>query len=246
VVRGSATPILFSLCLVLLCAPCPGAAWGEGSPATVTGAERLLVRRGPGTRYPPVAALSRGSKVDVQSVQGEWARIETARGERGYVKRAYLVFPQKERRSPARAGGASTAPAPAAPGGSPAAALQAATERNKSLEAEVHSLRQELTELQNRSESTPVATANSSATASEQLPAELTRLAAAVEGLQRRFDARLVMETAATPATAPSDDDAPTVSAVSVLFAMIGILVGWFVGTYGRKQERGRRTRVRF
>lgn len=217
-----------------------GAAWAQASTGVVTGAERLVIRRGPGKQYPPVAALGRGSRVEIQDVHGQWVRIVTARGEKGYVKRSYLIVAgEHDRRAPQAA-----APTPAAvPHESAAAALQAASERNKSLEAEVQKLQQELAELKNRPQAPAALPPSSLPPATEQLHAELTRLTAAVEGLQRRLDT----QPAADPAASSPDSSSPPVSATSVLFAMIGILVGWLVGgTYGRKQERGRRSRIRF
>ena len=230
---------LWSVCLVLVLLV--GAARAQGNTGVVTGAERLVVRRGPGRHFAPVAALSRGNRVEIQEVHGQWARIVTARGEKGYVKRSYLIVSGERERSHA-------AQIPAAtpivtPHESGAAALQAATERNKSLEAEVQNLRQQLSELRNRPEATPALPPRDTPAATEQLRADLTRLTAAVEGLQRRLDT----QPAADPAAPQLDGSGPPAWATSVLFAMIGILVGWLVGgTYGRKQERGRRSRIRF
>ncbi len=211
----------------------------QGSTAVVTGAERLVVRRGPGKRYPPIAELSRGNTVEVLEMHGEWARVVTERGEKGYIKSTFLVLPAERHRG-ASAPVAET-PAAASPPASEAAKLQ---ERNKALAGEVASLRQELADLQNRCESAPAPTANPAPPVPE-WHAEITRLATAVEGLERRIDARASGGDAA-PAT-PADGGGHGVSATAMLFAMIGILVGWLIGgTYGRKQERGRRSRIRF
>ncbi len=229
---------LYAACLVLI--GLAGAAWAEANAGVVSGAERVVIRRGPGKQYPPVAALGRGSRVEVQEVHGQWARIVTARGEKGYVKRSYLVIAGEHERHAAQAPAATPV---ATPHESTAAALQAATERNKSLETELQNLRQELTDLKSRAQATPALPPNAVSPPMEQLHTELTRLTAAVEQLQRRLDTQPV----ADPAPSSLDGSSPPVSATSVLFAMIGILVGWLVGgTYGRKQERGRRSRIRF
>ena len=229
---------LYVACLALI--GLTGAAWAEANAGVVSGAERVVIRRGPGKQYPPVAAIGRGSRVEIQEVHGQWARIVTARGEKGYVKRSYLVVAGEHERHAAQAPAATPA---ATSHESAAAALQAATERNKSLEAELQNLRQELADLKSRAPATPAAPLIAVTPATEQLRTELTRLAAAVEALQRRLDTQAV----ADPAPSSLDGSSPPVSATSVLFAMIGILVGWLVGgTYSRKQERGRRSRIRF
>jgi hypothetical protein len=230
------------LCLILFSGFHTNPAGAQGSPAVVTGAERLVVRRGPGKGYRPVATLSRGSTVDVQEIRGEWARIVTEQGEKGYVKSTFLVLPTDKQR---RGGSPAVATVPAAAATAPASDSAALQERNKALEAEVDSLRQELADSQNRREPTPMPAANPAPPIPEQWHAELARLTTAVEGLQRRIDARAAGDDA-VPIT-PMDGGGHTVSAMSMLFGMIGILVGWLIGgTFGRKQDRGRRTRIRF
>src|ERR1041385_8898698 len=63
----------------------PLGARAQGTTATVTGAARVLVRRGPGKQFPPLASVTRGSTVEVQDPQGEWARVSTPAGQVGYV-----------------------------------------------------------------------------------------------------------------------------------------------------------------
>ena len=47
------------------------AVWGQGSSTVVvTGTKRVLVRRGPGTGFPPFAALTNGSAVEVLEMRG--------------------------------------------------------------------------------------------------------------------------------------------------------------------------------
>ncbi len=227
------------LCVVLLGESGARPAAAQGGTAVVTGAERLVVRRGPGKRYPPVAELSRGNTVEVQQMHGEWARIVTEQGEKGYVKSTFLVLASERRHGVPTP--VADAPAAANPPASEAAKLQ---ERNKALVGEVASLRQELADLRNRCESAPAPTANPAPPVPEWQP-EITRLATAVEGLERRIDARASGGDAIP--VAPADGGGHGVSATAMLFAMIGILVGWLIGgTYGRKQERGRRSRIRF
>lgn len=250
----------WSACLLLLVvcvAPLSGAAtraWAQGNTAVVTGTERVFVRRGPGTEFPPFATLTKGSAVEVQEMQGEWSRVKTAGGQVGYVHSNFLALPSE-------AGSAAVAETPHAqptphptalpvsrPDAAAVSALSALTEKNKGLEAQLSALQDELTALKNRTAQpttaapTPVAASSDA----EELRAEIKRLTAAVEGLQRQSGG------------APSSNDAPatsaaaegperTVPSTALLLGVLGLLVGWLGGAaYGRGKERGRRSRIRF
>src|SRR5437870_3286473 len=63
----------------------PAPIWAQSGTAVVTGADRVFVRRGPGSEFAPFATVDKGSTVEVRSVQGEWALIVTAGGQSGYV-----------------------------------------------------------------------------------------------------------------------------------------------------------------
>ncbi|HXQ21542.1 MAG TPA: SH3 domain-containing protein [Candidatus Acidoferrales bacterium] len=221
----------------------------------VTGAKRVFVRRGPGLEFQPFATLTNGTTVDVQEMQGEWARITTVGGQVGYVNSTFLSLPAEAERQSA------TPAAPPPPGTAPvrseAAPLHAVNERNKALEAEVRSLQQELEAQKSRAEATPVAapaaTTPGGATDIEQLKGQLAHLTTAVEGLQRGLaDARLAAEppaattTTTTPAT-PAEGSPHSVTSTAILLGVVGLGVGWLMGSaFGRRQERGRRSRVRF
>lgn len=223
------------------------AAWGQGNTAVVTGSERVFIRRGPGTEFPAFATLTRGSAVEVQEMQGEWSRVKTASGQVGYVHSNFLALP-----SEARPGAAAETPRgqptpPPAPH-SDAAALTALTEKNKALEAQLSALQDELTTLKNRpAEPTTVApTAAPASGDAEELRAEIKRLTAAVEGLQHQTrGAAAPNEAPAT--TAPVDGTERSAPSTALVIGALGLLVGWLAGAaYGRSQERGRRSRIRF
>lgn len=61
--------------------------------AIVTGTEWVFVRRGPGNQFPPFARVPSGSTVEVQEIEGDWARIITASGQVGFIHKKFLSFP---------------------------------------------------------------------------------------------------------------------------------------------------------
>jgi uncharacterized protein YgiM (DUF1202 family) len=228
------------------------AVWGQGSTVVVTGTKRVLVRRGPGTGFPPFASLSNGSVVEVLEMRGEWSRVKTASGQVGYVHSNFLALPSE-------AGSAAAAEAPrpqptATPLPQPTAhsdtaALHTLTERNKALEAQVNTLQEELTALKNRPTQTapPAATVAAVTAEAEELRTELRRLAVAVEGLQKRFGVTTASNDAAAAGVPPAEAPERSVSSTALVLGALGLLLGWVGGiTYGRTQERGRRSRIRF
>ena len=74
----------------------------EGSPQNstttkpqLTGAYRTLVdvdlRQGPGAKYPVVAQLPSGIKVNVVRAEGDWLRVESKHGGKpGYLERRFV------------------------------------------------------------------------------------------------------------------------------------------------------------
>ncbi len=248
---GFAFPVfcfLFSISFLL-----PPVSWGQGGTAVVTGTKRVFVRRGPGLEFPPFATLTNGTAVDIQEMQGEWARITTVGGQVGYVNSTFLALPGEGERSSATP----AAPAAgAAPARSETAAFRAVNERNKALEAEVRSLQQELEAIKSRPETTPAAApaavTPAGSTDVAQLQGQLARLTTAVEGLQRGLaDTRLAAEPAAgttTSTTPTTSEGAPhSVSSTAILVGVLALGLGWLMGSaFGRRQERGRRSRVRF
>jgi hypothetical protein len=122
--------------------------------------------------------------------------------------------------------------------------IRSATERNRELEAEVLALRQELAAWKQRSKPEP--SANGAANCPEDLRAELSRLTAAVEVLQRRSLVDLPAQQGPAP-TAFADPVSHAVSPLAVFLGATGIFVGWFLGSrYARRLERSRRSRLRF
>ncbi len=245
--RHRASCVALWFCLTLL----PGAlqtAWGQGNTAVVTGADRVFVRRGPGTEFPPFATLTDGSTVEVLEMQGEWSRVKTANGQVGYMHSNFLALPSEAgaaaRRAPTEARPQPTAvPTPHPTPHTDTAALTAATERNKALEAQVSALQDELTALKNRPTPVPevVPTPVAGNAETDELRAELKRLTAAVEGLQQRGGGGAPGE--AVPTESPEHGVAST----ALLLGGVGLLIGWLLGAaYGRNQERGRRSRIRF
>ncbi|MBI1816854.1 MAG: SH3 domain-containing protein [Deltaproteobacteria bacterium] len=80
--------------LVLSVALCAGALHAaDTTPAIVTGAELLYVRRGPGTNFPAFATIDRGERVEVEALDGVWAQVRLASGQTGYVHSTFLSFP---------------------------------------------------------------------------------------------------------------------------------------------------------
>lgn len=241
--------------LILLLALAAAAAWAQGgSTAVVTGAERVFVRRGPGTQFPPFATLTEGSTVDVKEMSGEWARISTANGQVGYVNSNFLALPG-EHRAVRQVAKPTAAAAPTAIATPAAASL---SEQNKALAAQVEQLRQELTAERERVEARPTPpTGPTIAPDAQQLNAEVARLTEAVETLQRRLDAGqsgMGGEPAANPPPwgddptkhiFPSPETSPAVSPVAVLLALIGLAAGWLMGSAHGRRQRDRRARVR-
>ena len=79
--------------LAFLTLPLLGPTSAEATTAIVTGTEWVFVRRGPGNQFPPFARIPSGSTVEVQEVEGDWARIITASGQVGFIHKKFLAFP---------------------------------------------------------------------------------------------------------------------------------------------------------
>jgi len=77
---------------------------------------------------------------------------------------------------------------------------------------------------------------------------ELARLTAAVEAIEKRLgivSALIPLEPTPTPVPAKSDEG--VLSPVAIFLGFVGILIGWGLGSsYARRQERSRRSRLRF
>ena len=223
-------------------------AWGQGNTAVVTGSQRVFVRRGPGTDFPAFATLTRGSVVEVQAMQGEWSRVKTAGGQVGYIHSNFLALPN-EAGSAAASEARGAHPTPQPPSRADAGGLTTLTEKNTALEAQVKALQEELTALKSRpappAEPAPTAVAASADT--EALRAELKRLTAAVEGLQSRGGGNVPSSDAPATGAAPAEASERSVPSTALVLGAVGLLLGWLLGAaYGRNQERGRRSRIRF
>jgi hypothetical protein len=224
--------LLVQLCLgVLLLTGLPRSAAAAGS-AVIRGATTLNVRSGPGREYPSFATLTEGSTVEVQATQGSWARVRTAAGEIGYVHKAFLVPLEPEEAAPPAeesgsekvSGSEELDAVPATPVPEQAVEGEAAGER-PAAPSDVLAGQQRLERLV------------------ESLRADVKQLADAV----RERGSVAISEPAATPmrvgVTAVDATDSGSLLGLSI----IGLVAGFVLGAiYGRRQERGRRTRVRF
>jgi hypothetical protein len=227
----------------------------QANSAVVAGAAHVFIRRGPGTEFPPFATLTEGSSVEIQEMHGEWARVLTASGQSGYVNSNFLAIPGEHRAppAPARAVPPAAAPAHAVPPGatparSEAAAVRQLTEENKGLTAQIAQLQEELATLKARSEVAPssVPTAAPVSLDVEKFQAEVTRLTAAVERLEKRLDVEPPRVSVSPLPGLPADGPVRVVTSTTILLAGVGLCVGWLVGNaFGRRQERARRPRVR-
>jgi uncharacterized protein YraI len=242
--------ILMPLCLALVQTVRPTAAGAQGNTAVVTGAEHVFIRRGPGTEFPPFANLSEGTKVEIQEMRGEWARVLTASGQSGYVRSNFLALPAEQHASP----GAVTSPTPRSRATSPtvgptqrAVTPQRAPDHASSPTPENRHVQEEPTPSKSETEQvpTPLPSAGPSASELEKLRADLVRLNAAAEQLQRRLDVDAPKDGAIPLAVSPVEGGSMFIS-TGILLGAIGLCIGWLLGNaYGRRRERGRRPRVR-
>jgi hypothetical protein len=236
-------PVLF-----LVLRPVIVSAQGPRSTAVVTGADRVHIRRGPGLDHPPVATLPRGTTVEVQAMQGEWARVVTPHGQIGYVNSTFLALPGEK---PVAPPAAVPQAVPATPMAAEPAAVRSLREENAALAAQLRSVQDELNTLKSGPELTagaaspPTPQLVTAIPDAEQLHKEIGRLSAAIDGLNRRLDANPASD--AMPITDVPTEMPHVVSTATLVLAGIGIFFGWVMGSaYGRRQERGRRSRVRF
>lgn len=242
--------VLMPLCLASARLVSPTAAGAQGNTAVVTGAEHVFIRRGPGTEFPPFANLSEGAKVEIQEMRGEWARVLTASGQSGYVRSNFLALPAEQRPAP----GALTLPtAPARAtfptlGPTPRAVTpQRSPDHAGSPTPEDRRMQDEPTPPKIGAEQvpTPLPSAAPSASECEKLHADMVRLNAAVEQLQRRCDVDAPRENAISLAAASVEGGSMLIS-TGILVGVIGLGIGWLLGgAYGRRQERGRHPRIR-
>ena len=188
---------------------------------TIVGAEAVNVRTGPGTDAQALVAVRRGDTVRVDERSGQWARVTLDSGESGYINVAYVAV----------AAGA-TIPTAVDPGAivpTPTplhtvdASAPAAAVTPPAIDRELAELRQRLASLEASLDAPAAASPPPAAAAETPAAAEPPPLPTMVE----------------PPATL---DVGP-----SLALAGVGLLVGFLIGTfYGQRQERNRRSRVRF
>ena len=235
----------------------PMAVYGSGK-ASVRGAEVVNVRQAPSTGSPVLLSLPKGREVTVEKVVGDWAVITLAGGRRGYIRTIYLALPTGievvagppatveisprvlPAVTPPRAASWSPTPPPtvsAMPTQTPATAgtpsADAEAPGGTGLQREVAELRHRLAAL----ESAVVATQPGAPAAT------------------REGSGPTPPATVGEPEPTRAQVFAPTVAQLpnpeeigpSLAMAGVGLVIGFLLGgAYGRRQERNRRTRVRF
>lgn len=208
----------------------------ESVVASVRGAEALYVRRGPGTEYPAFGTLQKGEEVRAEARSGAWVLVRIPSGEKGYVHGNFLGLPAgvqlpETQEAPAQV---QSSPPTHAENPPPAAEVAVAVAPVQPAAA---------------AEVTPVPTI--SAAAPTPSAADLAGLQADLRRLLR-LTKEVRDELAAPPTLGPPNgnaagyDQTPDPGPILAL-AGAGLVLGFMLGTvYGRRQERNRRTRVRF
>jgi len=190
--------------------------------ATVRGGEAVNVRRGASTESPKFRSLARGAQVRVEEVNAQWARVTLKDGDSGYVNVAYLQFAPGATVPPAATPTVAPAAAPAGVIEAAAAVADGVTPRPAALEGQLAQLRERLAALES-AVVPPAGEPPAGAVASGETPRPIVPLAA--------------------PVAPPDQLDIGT----SLALAGVGLVIGFLLGTaYGQRQERHRRSRVRF
>ncbi len=215
------------------------AAVAEARPATVVRAARVLLRRGPGQDYQAFATVQNGDRVEVEQLEGHWALVHAASDTSGYMYADYLAYldgtPVLAASPPPTSAAAAATPAAAA--AVPVATAVGTPAQGQDPTAEVERLRREL----DAARAAPAA-APSPGQDLVALRAEVRRLADTTDALRSRLDV-LGNGNMAMPFATGEHWSTPTV----VMIAVISLLLGWFVGgAFSRREERNKRTRIRF
>lgn len=224
-------------------------ATAEDTKAVVHGASKLFVRRGPGMSFPPFARLSEGSIVKVHGKQGSWVRIETAGGQVGFVNQKYLSpvgDADLAAAAPPTEAELLETPSPTATEPTQAEGGDAATTRQAQTEVPETETRAETPAKAGAGVETPLDTPTRPTMAEERasIADEVRRLSAAVGVLEKRIGES---EPIGDGISGDEEDDENSVSGGAILMSLISIGLGWYLGSrYGRAQERGRRSRIRF
>jgi len=229
------------LCLLtVLIAALPGLVSGrEGAVGVVRGAEALYVREGPGTEYTAFDSLPKGTEVEVQGIEGSWVAIRTPAGRTGYLHSTFLelrgnadvVQPEPQRAE--------------------------ATSRAEAAEADaaVEPLAVENPARDQPSENAPTptvadspqkeSTKENAGDGRDELLGDVKRILRLTEELHEEL-AGQPRVAASPPPVMNGSTRAPGVASTLALSG-IGLLFGFLMGSvYGRRQERNRRSRVRF
>jgi SH3 domain-containing protein len=210
---------------LLVCAALTALLSLRGGPAiattvagTIKGAEAVNVRRGPGPDTPAIVSLHRGAKVQVEARVGQWALVVLESGERGYVNAAFVeLAPGVTIPAAPPPDAAVDTPPPAATPEPTATGVAAAP---PAIDQELAALRERLATLEASVGQPGAAGAHARAEGAAEPPP--------------------VVPTMVEPPA--SLDVGP-----SLALAGVGLLVGFLFGTlYGQRQERNRRSRVRF
>jgi uncharacterized protein YraI len=241
---------------------------------TVRGVRMVHVRSGPGTEHPSLGVLREGALVEVLAIQDTWARIRSSDGRIGYINSAYLELrggtaPATAQRvrgtatAPPIVGTATVAPAArASPVPTPtsrrisraspvATATLPQTVRSPAVPTTVAPVASPTptpafsppvprveTDPGRPAERQPASEATSEP--SEDVRSELRRVLRLTEDVHREVVGR---GRGMGPQGVPDAPGVPTTLAL----AGAALVVGFLIGTaYGRRQERNRRTRVRF
>jgi hypothetical protein len=196
--------------------------------------------------------LTKGRTVTVEKVIGPWALITLDSGRQGYVKAVFLELPARLEvvAAPTLALVLTPAPIPPTPmptdtaASTPALAPEAHADaaRRDVLAREVAQLRDRLAALESAVVTTPGGATPAGRTSAEAAPsAEVTP-----------SDEAPLSERPPTLAAAPllpSIPQPPEAQEIgpSLALAGVGLIIGFLLGAaYGRRQERNRRSRVRF
>ena len=227
-------------------------AWAARS-ATVRGAERAFIRRGPGTEFQAYGTVENGEQVTVDEVTGTWALVHAAGGQSGYVHAAFLFYSDNQPvlvSTPTVGAASAPTPAPAAvvaaavvppTAARPAAQAGAETtdlaQRNAELAAELEASRRELEAVRRNPSAAPSPGEDLVA-----LRAEVRRLADITDALRSRLDS-----PSAGGAALALVGEEPWGTSTVVVLAGCALLLGWVIGgILARREERGRRNRIRF
>lgn len=218
----------------------------EDNKAVVHGASKLFVRRGPGMSFPPFARLSEGSVVKVHGQQGSWVRIETAGGQVGFVNTKYLTPVGEGELAAAPPTEAELLETPTeAPTPSPSEATAAPGTRRDQAATDTPASATSVAGGAQPPPETPLDTPTRPTMADERVSIadEVRRLSEAVVVLEKRIGESEPIGDG----FGEEEDEESSVSGGAILLALLGIGFGWYVGSrYGRAQERGRRSRIRF